>query len=68
MWSKSPLQMWTRVSNTSAHDGAVIDEWESDCDTPETEGAVARLPFSASKSLMHRRNQAQAVPQIQAVH
>ena len=31
-----------RVSTTAAHDGAVIDEWESDEDTPETEGAVAR--------------------------
>ena len=29
-----------RVSTTAAHDGAVTDEWESDEDTPETEGAV----------------------------
>ena len=27
-----------RVSTTAAHDGAVTDEWESDEDTPETEG------------------------------
>ena len=51
-----------RVSNTAAHDGAVIDEWESDCDTPETEGAVVPVRCPMSQLLLRRRGHAQAVP------
>ena len=50
------------VYNTAAHDGAVIDEWESDCNAPKTDGAVARLMRSMSQLLMHRRSHAQTVP------
>ena len=54
------------VPNTAAHDSAITDEWESDCDTPETQGAVARITRSMSLLLMRRRGHAQAVPKIYA--
>ena len=41
-----------RVSNTAAHDGAVIDEWESDCEPPEADGSAARATRSMSRLLV----------------
>ena len=38
-----------------------LDKWESDCDTPETEGPVARVTRSMSQPLLRRRGRAQAV-------